>query len=1159
MKVSVVIPARDAGATLAATLDSLRAQTLESWEALVVDDGSTDDTATVARERAAADARIRVLDGGGLGAGAARNAGIEAAEAGLLLFLDADDLLAPTHLERLAGVLADPGLGAVHCRWTRLAPDGATVETPSFGATGDLFRTLARACGFPIHACLVRAELVRTVGGFDPELAICEDWDLWHRVARTGARFGFVPEPLAVYRMRPDSASLSAARFLADGLRVLARSHGEDPRVPEPAPRHREGAPPSGLASARLLLASSVAGLALGAGDDARTLLEQVGTDRELGLDPVAVAEAIYWTAPLPGCRRPSDWPAIWREAEGRLRTFLDALEELSGAPDLAGRVGRALERRVVAHMADASGTATLGTFHARRVEAAQPLREIAAPPEASRLVCCVEVEGEPVGTVELPVCDGVVTGRALADAIAAEFAWPILGRYFARTVYRELRLEPQSWGVSVWRGERRLAESVDPDDAEALHDAVGWAVLLADLFDEPAGGETRRVAASTAVVDVSDPPAHLVTRRPALDVVATAGGAALGLVRVPVEDGVAGAAALRAAITTAAGFELARVAVREAIVGRPLAGGGSLRERLREAAAATPPELERLAALALGGGGLALPRRRPHEIGGAASRHGALPASVLEELIAAGELADGDVLLAGRGRAAYVPDLLVLPATEPLDGSGVLDAPAAPGDGDRPYTRRHFESLFAGRDDPWAYGNPYERRKYDQTLALVELGPSERVLELGCAEGHFTVELALRAGALLAADISEVALERARERCRDLVNVEFVQLDVASDPLPSSFDLIVCSETLYYVGGRAELEDVARKLAAALVPGGRLVTANAYALADDPDRTGFDWGHPFGARVIGETLAGAGGLRLLHELRTPLYRVQSFERPRAGQPPSEAVLEDVPYGSPLPEDVAAYVRWGGGVPGTIESRDAATRELPILMYHRVAAGGAPATARYRVSPESFEAQLRYLSESGFRSVTLGEWGRAMRARRPVPGRCVLITFDDGYRDFLTEAWPLLSGYGLGATLFAVAGEVGGRNRWDEGLGETLELLDWDELRGLRAEGLELGSHAWTHPRLTRLSAEDVVREAIRSRARLERELGGTVDAFAYPYGDLDPAVRRLVGACGYDYGLAAGGGRARLADDPLELPRLEISGEHTLADFVRLVDPDAG
>jgi peptidoglycan/xylan/chitin deacetylase (PgdA/CDA1 family)/GT2 family glycosyltransferase/SAM-dependent methyltransferase len=1158
MKVSVVIPARNAGETLAETLASLRAQTLESWEALVVDDGSTDDTAAVARDLAAADARIRVLEGRGRGAGAARNVGVEAAGGELLLFLDADDLLAPAHLERLAGVLADAGLGAVHCRWTRLAPDGTRVETPFFGATGDLFRTLARACGFPIHACLVRAKLVRALGGFDPALAICEDWDLWQRVARTGARFGFVGEPLAVYRMRPDAASLSTARFLADGLRVLARTHAEDARVPDPAPRHRGGAPPSGLASARLLLASSAAGLALGAGDEARALLEQLGPERELGLDPIAVAEAIYWTAPLPGCRRPSDWPAIWREAEDRVRAFLAGLEELSGTVELADRARHALERRVVGHAAHASGTATLGSFHARRIEATEPLLEVAGPLGASRLVCCVELEGEPVGTVELPFCDGVVSGRALADAVVAELAWPILGRYFARTLYGELRLEPESWGVSVWRGERRLAESVDPDDPSALHDAVGWAVLLEDLFDEAADAETRRVVASTAVVDVSDLPAHLASRRAALDVVATAGGAVLGLVRVPVEDGVAGAAAVRAAITTAAGFELARVVVREAILGRPLVGGGSLCERLREAAGATPAELERVAALALGGdGGLALPRRRPHEIGGAASRHGALPAGAVEELLAAGELGDGDVLAAGRGRAAYVPDLLVLSAIDPLDGAGVLEAPAVQGAGDRPYARRHFESLFAGRDDPWAYANPYERRKYDQTLALVELGPSERVLELGCAEGHFTAELAPRAGTLLAADISEIALERARERCRDRANVEFVRLDLARDPLPSGFDLIVCSETLYYVGGLVELEDVARKLAGALVPGGRLVTANAYALADDPDSTGFDWGHPFGARVIGETLAGAGGLRLRHELRTALYRVQLFERPRPDEPPAAAVVEEVAYGSPLPPDVAAYVSWGGGVPGTTESRGAMTRELPILMYHRVAAGGAPETARYRVSPESFEAQLRYLSESGFRSVTLGEWGRAMRARRPLPGRCVLVTFDDGYRDFLTEAWPLLRRYGLGATLFVVADEVGGRNRWDRGLGETLELLDWDELRALRGEGLELGSHASTHPRLTRLSVDDVVREAIRSRRRLERSLDGAVDALAYPYGDVDAAVRRLVGACGYDYGLTTAGGRARLAGDPLELPRIEISGEYTLADFVRLVDAD--
>ena len=100
------------------------------------------------------------------------------------------------------------------------------------------------------------------------------------------------------------------------------------------------------------------------------------------------------------------------------------------------------------------------------------------------------------------------------------------------------------------------------------------------------------------------------------------------------------------------------------------------------------------------------------------------------------------------------------------------------------------------------------------------------------------------------------------------------------------------------------------------------------------------------------------------------------------------------------------------------------TAALPILLYHRVATDGPPELGRYRVSPDAFEEQLRLLARSGYRGITLAEWGRALRARRPVDGRAVALTFDDGYRDFLTTAWPLLRRYRFSATVFVVTDAV---------------------------------------------------------------------------------------------------------------------------------------
>ncbi len=189
---------------------------------------------------------------------------------------------------------------------------------------------------------------------------------------------------------------------------------------------------------------------------------------------------------------------------------------------------------------------------------------------------------------------------------------------------------------------------------------------------------------------------------------------------------------------------------------------------------------------------------------------------------------------------------------------------------------------------------------------------------------------------------------------------------------------------------------------------------------------------------------------------------------------------------------------------------------------------GSPETARYRVTPEAFEDQLRHLREAGYRSVRLSEWAGAMARREPLPGRAVAITFDDGYEDFLTHAWPALQRHGFSATLFLVTSEIGGTNRWDEAaFGERLPMLGWDEARRLLAEGVEIGSHSHRHPNLTELPNEEIAREAARSRADLERNLGTGVTAFAYPWGMNDAAVRHLVGACGYLLGLDSQGEKA--------------------------------
>ena len=170
-----------------------------------------------------------------------------------------------------------------------------------------------------------------------------------------------------------------------------------------------------------------------------------------------------------------------------------------------------------------------------------------------------------------------------------------------------------------------------------------------------------------------------------------------------------------------------------------------------------------------------------------------------------------------------------------------------------------------------------------------------------------------------------------------------------------------------------------------------------------------------------------------------------------------------------------------------------------------------------------------------------------------MPGRTVVLTFDDAYRDFVTAAWPLLRRYGFMATVFVAADHVGGRAEWDRPYGEPAELASWDELRRLAGAGVELGSHSGSHPFLTRMDLPAAMAEGRRSRERLEqRAVGRPIVAMSYPFGDHNLLVRRAMAACGYAGAVTtAPPGLSRLGDSPMALPRQIVLRDDDLDSFV--------
>ena len=220
--VSVVIPAYNAATTLDETLRSARSQTHRMLEIIVVNDGSIDDTLGIAKQHAAVDSRVRVFTQDNAGVAAARNTGWRSAQSDLIAFLDADDLWAPTKIERQIQALKAGGaqIGLVYC-WSVRIDSTSTITRVREGAqvAGDVLEQIM-AGNFVGNgsSALVRRNALIDAHGFESGLRAaraegCEDWLLLCRVAE-GYHFAVVPEHLVGYRNLPENMSSNRPRML---------------------------------------------------------------------------------------------------------------------------------------------------------------------------------------------------------------------------------------------------------------------------------------------------------------------------------------------------------------------------------------------------------------------------------------------------------------------------------------------------------------------------------------------------------------------------------------------------------------------------------------------------------------------------------------------------------------------------------------------------------------------------------------------------------------------------------------------------------------------------------------------------------------------------------------------------------------------------------
>jgi peptidoglycan/xylan/chitin deacetylase (PgdA/CDA1 family) len=220
-------------------------------------------------------------------------------------------------------------------------------------------------------------------------------------------------------------------------------------------------------------------------------------------------------------------------------------------------------------------------------------------------------------------------------------------------------------------------------------------------------------------------------------------------------------------------------------------------------------------------------------------------------------------------------------------------------------------------------------------------------------------------------------------------------------------------------------------------------------------------------------------------------------------------------------------------------------------MYHVIDHARSKQEAKYCCPPDRFEAQMRYLCESGHTLLDLDQIAAAIEGKHPWPATGVAVTFDDGFRDTFRYALPTLTRYKIPATMFMLAERLGARNDWmtPRGFPERA-LMSQSEMLGMQAAGVCIGSHTCSHPRLPQLDAARSVAEIRESRERLQVLTGAAVSHFAYPFGLFDDREVKAVAAAGYRTACSTRPGFNGENSTAHMLRRIEIYGSDSLWQF---------
>jgi len=221
---------------------------------------------------------------------------------------------------------------------------------------------------------------------------------------------------------------------------------------------------------------------------------------------------------------------------------------------------------------------------------------------------------------------------------------------------------------------------------------------------------------------------------------------------------------------------------------------------------------------------------------------------------------------------------------------------------------------------------------------------------------------------------------------------------------------------------------------------------------------------------------------------------------------------------------------------------------VPILMYHYVSTPpeGADAIRRdLSVSGDRLDAHLTRLEELGYTPITLHDLTLALQIGHPLPDKPIILTFDDGYRDHYTEAFPVLQAHSAVGTFFVITSAADDANP---------AYLTWDQIKEMHAAGMEIAAHCYTHVDLRERDVDFLVWQVLGSQEAIEARTNEPVRFFCYPSGRYDQQVIDVLHSAHYWAAVTVEMGVEQDSNSPFELRRLRIHGDTDADDLQRLL-----